>query len=576
MPRLEKRPVNILMVDDQPAKLLSYETILSELGENLIRANSGKEALEHLLSKEIAVVLVDVVMPELDGFELASMIRNHPRFQRTSIILVSGVMVEDADRLKGYGSGAMDYVSVPIIPEILRAKVRVFADLYRKTDELERLNRDLEARVAERTSEIEAALKRVELARQEAETANRMKDEFLATLSHELRTPLNAITGWAYILLAGKLSEEERVKAIETIRRNALLQSKLISDLLDVSRIITGKLQLNWSEVDLSAVIDAAVESLRPIAAAKSVRIDTDLSGYEPRSFFGDAARLQQVLGNLLANAIKFGPVGGRVQLAMTSRKGGVEITVQDEGPGIKPETLPYIFDRFRQGDSSSTRAHHGLGLGLAITRHLLDLHDGTVQAANRTDRSGSIFTIVLPAREQQSESPEESAPEHAMAEQAARVAARPSLSGMRILVVDDDPDGREVLSVMLQRCGAEILLASSAAEAFEMLKRERPDVMLVDIEMPGEDGYSLILRVRALSPEEGALVPAAAVTAYASAQDRAKALSAGFQLHLSKPVDITDLPRAVGSLARTTVPSAVREKPRTAESLSPKSPLSG
>jgi CheY-like chemotaxis protein len=234
---------------------------------------------------------------------------------------------------------------------------------------------------------------------------------------------------------------------------------------------------------------------------------------------------------------------------------------------------LPYIFDRFRQGDSSSTRTHHGLGLGLAITRHLLDLHDGTVQAANRTDRSGAIFTVALPVRDTKIESAEESAPERAVAEEAHMVPARPSLSGMRILIVDDEPDGREVLSVMLQRCGAEILLAGSAPEAFELLQRERPDVILVDIEMPGEDGYSLIQRVRALSPEQGALVPAAAVTAYASAQDRAKALSAGFQLHLPKPVDITDLPRVVAGLARTTVPSAVRGVSRSAESLSPKAP---
>jgi CheY-like chemotaxis protein len=261
------------------------------------------------------------------------------------------------------------------------------------------------------------------------------------------------------------------------------------------------------------------------------------------------------------------------VQIAMTTREAGIEITVQDEGPGIKPETLPYIFDRFRQGDSSSTRTHHGLGLGLAITRHLLDLHDATVQAANRTDRSGATFTVLLPAREKRIEPAEEAPPQRACAEQAEPVPARPSLSGMRILIVDDEPDGREVLSVVLQRCGAEIFLASSASEAFDLLQEERPDVMLVDIEMPGEDGYSLVLRVRALPPEEGGLVPAAAVTAYASAQDRARALSAGFQLHLPKPVDVTDLPRVVAGLARTTVSSAVRGVSTAARSLTPKSP---
>src|SRR6185312_5544008 len=255
-------PINILLVDDQPSRLLSYETVLQGLGENLIRANSGNEALDLLLKTEIAVVLVDVVMPELDGFELARMIRNHPRFQKTAIILVSGVMVEDAYRLKGYDSGAVDYISVPIIPEILRAKVAVFCDLYRKTGELERLNQELEQRVSERTAEINGA-------RQEAERANRLKDEFLATLSHELRTPLNAISGWAHLLLSGGLDAADQLKAAETIQRNALAQARLVADLLDVSRIISGKLEFDLQPVPLTPTVQNAVDSIRPAAAAK-------------------------------------------------------------------------------------------------------------------------------------------------------------------------------------------------------------------------------------------------------------------------------------------------------------------
>ena len=299
------RPVNILMVDDQPGKLLSYETILESLGENLIRANSGKEALEHLLKTDVAVVLVDVCMPDLDGFELAAMIRNHPRFQKTAIILVSGVLVDDSARVKGYGSGAVDYISVPTGPEILRATVAVFCDLYRKTEELQRLNRELEQRVSERTAEIEAALQEAQEARREAENADRLKDEFLATLSHELRTPLSAITGWAHLLQVENLDAAAHRKGVETIKRNARLQAQLISDILDVSRIITGKLRLNREPVNLPSVIRAALDTLRPSADAKGIQIELKIEDTDELILI-DPVRLHQVIWNLVSNAIKF------------------------------------------------------------------------------------------------------------------------------------------------------------------------------------------------------------------------------------------------------------------------------
>ncbi|MEO8358588.1 MAG: response regulator [Vicinamibacteria bacterium] len=552
----EKRPVNILLVDDLPAKLLSYETILAELGENLIRANSGKEGLEQLLKTDIAVVLVDVCMPDLDGFELAAMIRNHPRFQKTAIILVSGVLVEDADRLKGYGSGAVDYVSVPIVPEILRAKVSVFADLYRKTEELQQLNRELEQRVADRTAEIQSALKQAQDARLEAETANRLKDEFLATLSHELRTPLNAITGWAYLLQAGGLDKATEVKAFATIRRNAQLQSQLISDILDVSRIIAGKLRLNLEPTRMPVVIHAALDSLRPAADAKNIKVEAHLECDD--SISADPGRLQQVVWNLLSNAIKFAPQDGLVRVTLIATDSHLETTVEDSGAGIRPEFLPYIFDRFRQADSSSTRPHHGLGLGLAIVKHLVQMHGGSVQAANREGKSGALFRVLLPRPATTVLSPSDGRAVSSVTkndpgwEQSA-----PPLAGIRVLVVDDEPDGREVAAAILERCGAEARIAGSADEAIAMIEREPPHVLIADIEMPGQDGYELLRRVRALASEEKAQIPAAALTAYASTQDRLKVLKAGFQIHIAKPVHPVDLARAVASLAESREPDS-------------------
>ncbi|HTV54626.1 MAG TPA: response regulator [Terriglobia bacterium] len=537
-------PVNVLLVDDQPAKLLSYETILSSLGENLIRANSGKEALEHLLKGPIAVVLVDVCMPELDGFELAAMIRSHPRFQRTAIILVSSILVEDVDRLKGYDYGAVDYISVPIVPGLLRAKVAVFADLYRKTEALERLNRELELRVAERTAEIESA-------RREAERANQLKDEFLAILSHELRTPLNAITGWAHMLLSGGLDSNTQVKAFETINRNALLQARLISDLLDVSRIVSGKLRLDPKPVTLSSVVQAALDAVRPQATVKPIYLDVTLSDVPP--MIGDSARLQQIVSNLLANAIKFTPANGHVHVRLEQSGGNAEIIVQDDGPGIPPELLPHIFDRFRQGDTSTTRIHQGLGLGLTIVRRLVEMHGGTVQAMNREDRAGAVFSILLPVPGPSAATATEAGKSAAtLAQPAAPLAPATALKGVRALIVDDEPDAREVVAALLEQCGAEVWVSDSVEQALVVFEREQPQVVVADIEMPGEDGYSLIRKIRNMPSSGNSQTPVIALTAHASTSDRIRLLDAGFDFHIPKPVQpaglIASLVRVIGS----------------------------
>jgi signal transduction histidine kinase len=558
-------PVNILLVDDQPGKLLSYETILADLGENLVRANSGNEALGALLRSEFAVVLVDVCMPELDGFELAAMIRQHPRLSKTAIILVSGVFVEDVHRMRGYDSGAVDYISVPIIPEILRAKVSVFADRFRKTKELERLNHELEERVAMRTREIEAsaaelrlseerlrvALQHAEQARAEAEHANRLKDQFLAVLSHELRSPLSAILGWAEILKTGRVDAAARERAVETIRRNARLQSRIISDVLDVSSILAGRLSLRLETVDLAGIIAAARDSVRPSAEAKQIRVSVDLPDDLP-AIPGDAARLQQVLWNVLSNAIDFAPQGGCIEVRVVRSATSVSIVITDDGPGIRPDFLPFIFDRFRQEDSSSTRPHRGLGLGLAIVEHLVALHGGGVTAANRTDRSGAVFTIVLPTTSSASRPLDTASRDpRAANSQGSRLDAAPSLAGLRVLIVDDAPDSREVAAELLRRSGAETDVAGSVEEALDVVSRGRPDLVLADIEMPVEDGYALLKRLRALPADAGGSTPVAAVTAYASEHDRARVLAAGFVTHISKPFDPVDLATLTARYAR-------------------------
>ncbi|HTS02406.1 MAG TPA: ATP-binding protein, partial [Thermoanaerobaculia bacterium] len=384
----------------------------------------------------------------------------------------------------------------------------------------------------------------------EADQANRLKDEFLATLSHELRTPLHAIVGWAHMLRSGRLDAETTRRAVETIDRSAQIQNQLISDVLDVSRVMAGKLRLTVRAISLIDVVNAALETVGPAAQAREVRLERDLDP-AGAAINGDADRLQQVVWNLLSNAIKFGPRGGRVLVRLRRTDRQSDISVEDDGPGIRPEFLPYVFERFRQADSSSTRPQGGLGLGLAIVRHLVELHGGTVEAANRTDgHTGALFTVRLPrvpAVPAVSAAPPIEA-KHAD-ERPVWLESAPDLEGLRVLVVDDEPDSRDMVATVLELAGAEALVAGTAAEGLSILTRERPDVLLSDLEMPGEDGYSLIRRVRALTPEGGGLTPAAALTAYAGAEHRMKTLLAGFQLHVAKPVQPAEIAAVVASL---------------------------
>jgi PAS domain S-box-containing protein len=379
--------------------------------------------------------------------------------------------------------------------------------------------------------------------------ASRLKDEFLATVSHELRTPLNSILGWTQLFRGGKLDEAGRAHALETIEQSAKTQARLIEDLLDVSRIVTGKMRLEVRSVQIADVISAAVDTLRPAADAKNISIH---QMFEPvgRPVFGDPNRLQQVMWNLLSNAIKFTPHGGFVHVILQRAESYVQILVKDNGVGIKPEFLPQVFDAFRQADSSSTRSHKGLGLGLTIVRRLIELHGGTVRAESDGEGSGTVVEIRLPVASPSKSSPVISTIDPDKKSTTDSNAPNSELTGLRVVAVDDDAQARELIAAVLAHNGIQAEVVSSVTEALSAIRRVQPAVLISDIEMPDADGYMLIQEVRALNLESGGRTPAIALTAYARAEDRSRCLAAGFQLHLSKPIEANELVTAIISLA--------------------------
>jgi signal transduction histidine kinase/CheY-like chemotaxis protein len=399
---------------------------------------------------------------------------------------------------------------------------------------------------AERARAAEAELH----ARLETEAAERAKDEFVATISHELRTPLSAVLGWARLLRLGGLDAARTARAIEVIERSASAQAQIVDDLLDVSRIVRGDLRLDVRPLELVSVVEAAVEAVRPAAEARQINLGAVLLRQVGR-VAGDPGRLQQVVWNLLNNAIKFTPPGGRVEVRLGQVGDEVTIQVRDTGAGIDPAFAPHLFERFRQADSSSTRAHGGLGLGLSIVRQLVEAHGGTVQAASEGRERGSVFTVRLPVSTAPRRRPvtgNTPAPPGGAPVEGAR--GLTPLRALRVLVVDDDEDSLEVLREILESAGAEVQTAGSARAALDAFDGRPPDVLLSDIGMPGEDGYALIRRVRGLPPARGGAVPAGALTAYTQAEDRTAALAAGFQVWLSKPIEPADLTAAVARLA--------------------------
>ncbi|MDQ3133657.1 MAG: response regulator, partial [Acidobacteriota bacterium] len=725
----ESQKINILMVDDNPANLLSLEAILQAPDRNLVRAASGNDALRYLLDCDVSVILLDVNMPGLDGLETAALIRNRERSRDIPIIFLTADRDGRRHVAKGYSLGAVDYILKPIEPDILRSKVAVFVELFRRREEvkrqaellreqnielenanLQRLGRlvelgqelaaerdpsrvlekfchtarsivgaeqcciaviegeqlcefshhsrggprppetcaesqlpqvpqeiidrlmserrplrldrgrattdgehqsfqslavasflgapiflseqvfgwmclidkfdadefsdaderlvgtlatqvavayenarlyaeaqrharELRQEVAERKQAEEERARLLVLeraARAEAEAANRAKDEFLATISHELRTPLTAILGWIHLIRSDKLDDSMTGRAFETIERNARAQSQLIDDLLDVSRIITGKLRIDLRPVDLAQIVESAADTIRPTIEAKQLRLDTVIE--VPRCLVnGDSDRLQQIAWNLFSNAVKFTSEGGQISIRLSCHPAHVRLEVRDTGQGISPEFLPHIFDRFRQADGTTTRKHGGLGLGLAIVRHLAELHGGAVGVHSDGLGHGSTFTVELPVLRKTEGGVRVEEEKSAIEGAASRNPPSAILKGVGVLVVDDEADTRELVCAILTQFGAEVRASESAAAALRALDEWQPDVLLSDIGMPGEDGYEFIRKVRQLDPPPRGRLPAVALTAYATVEDHARALEAGFQTHVAKPVDPQD-----------------------------------
>lgn len=689
--------VSILIVDDRPEKLLALEAVLEDLGQEIVRAYSGREALRHILRQEFAVILLDVNMPGMDGFETATLIRQRQSSQSIPIIFITA-MSDEIHAEHGYRLGAVDYILAPVVPEVLRSKVAVFVDLLKKTRQVQRQAESLHRRAAQlqqltaasvaintalstermlqtvtdtarnvsgaqqaitlflagaspdrgapaaqsfisfcdkyeqwrlRPLNLEAVCQALiarnpavarltetelqehpdgEILRQlnipainsgilavpltgrsgnnlgimyladrfegnfssddeavilqlaqmasiaienamltQEREANRIKDEFLSTLSHELRTPLNAILGWTQLLKMEKLDDEVS-HGLDVIDRNARAQTRLIEDLLDVSRINTGKLRLNLKTLNPETVIKSAIDVIQPSAEAKKIQIEFDQNS--AAEILGDADRLQQVVWNLLSNAVKFTPVGGKILVSLECVDRQIRIRVSDTGQGIDPAFLPYVFDRFRQGDSTSTRSHGGLGIGLTIVRRIAELHGGSVVAESDGKNRGASFTVLLPVSANRAASESSSIDEDP--------GLGPDLNGVNVLVVDDEIDACEVIAQIIRRARAAVRTASSVKEAIEEFHRSRPDILVSDIAMPVDDGYALIRAIRRLSPDDGGSIPAIALTAYARDEDRAAALEAGFQRHLAKPCNPAELISALHELTA----SAASEKP--------------
>jgi signal transduction histidine kinase len=522
--------VSILLVDDSPSKLLAMSAALSELNENVVTALSGREALRQMLHQEFAVILLDVNMPDIDGFETASLIRARESSAHVPIIFITAYG-DDTSAFQGYSLGAVDYLMTPVVPAVLRAKITVFAELYRK-------NRQIQAQADERI-----ALEREQVARRTAEAANRMKDEFLATLSHELRTPLNSILGWAQLLKMGKHTPEDLETGLDVIERNSKLQAKIIEDLLDVSRIISGKLQLELRPASVVESVSAALDTALPNIEAKQIQLVREFATDLPL-VNTDTTRLQQIVGNLVSNAVKFTPGGGEIRVVVAPCELGVEISVSDTGEGITQEFLPYVFDRFRQADASTTRSQGGLGIGLAIVRQLVEMHGGRVDVESSGRGEGSRFYLTLPAAEAAVDSAAEVPAVPAIV---ASVDGHPCLAGVRMLVVDDQQDARNLVKRLLQDCHAEVVDAPNATIALRICQEFRPQVLVSDIGMPDVDGFELIRRLRRMT--EGADILAIALTAYARPEERNQALEAGYQVHLAKPVNAAELTAAVATL---------------------------
>lgn len=507
-------------------------------------AFDAREGMEQAASLEPDLIIADPALPGLEDSALVRELRARPELEHVPLILLSSKPDEE-QRLRLMRLGAQDYFAKPFALDQLKTRAMTLIAVKRSREALQRELKsdtiDLERLVREvitRKRELDAALRIARLAR------NQSKDQFLAMISHELRTPLNAILGWVQLIRADRTMDADRVEhGLATIERNAKAQTQLIQDLLDLSSIVAGKLHLDMRPINLARLVQQAVEGVRPAADAKSIHIETFAeSSSVPVN--GDPDRLVQVMKNLLLNAVKFTPLGGHVEVRIEKVGAHARFVVTDTGEGIRTDDLPHIFERFRQADSSTTRRHGGLGMGLAIARHLVERHGGTLSVASRGEGMGATFTVDFPLaalRDARAAAPAVQVDDHNL------------LAGLRVLVVDDDRDALELCSTVLEIYGAQVTTAASADEALALLERSRPDVLVSDIGMPEEDGYTLIKKVRMVEVG-GETIPAVALTAYASEEHRRRAINAGFQMHVPKPVSPPDLAHAVAKVTERTL----------------------
>jgi len=529
-------PVNILLVDDQPGRLLTYRAILEPLGERLVEASSGEQALKLLMEDEYAVILLDVNMPGIDGFETAHLIHQHPRFEKTPIIFVTAVNVTDMDRLRGYKLGAVDYVMVPVIPEILRSKVVVLAELYRKRRELREANAALEAEKARELGRLNDSLRKAnaELAGlvDRLRDADRRKDEFLATLAHELRNPLAPLLNAVNVRrMSDASAAADPLQGL--MERQLALLVRMIDDLLDVARVTQGKLELRRTPTTLRAVLDSAIETTHPLLRHGRHELRVDLPD-EALVLDGDAARLSQVFANLLNNAAKYSDPGTPIEISARAEETGmIEVAVRDHGLGLDEAQARSIFEMFVQAHSAADRGGGGLGIGLTLVRQLVGMHGGGIEARSAGPGRGSEFVVRLPRAAEGTIAPAPPAPEPAIAAGTAGAGVR----GRRALVLDDNRDAADTLSMMLDLLGFQVRTIYDPALFEDTFASFPADAVFLDVGMPGRSGYDVAEALRAAPGGRDVLL--VAVTGWGQPEDRRRTREAGFDRHLVKPPEL-------------------------------------
>ncbi|MCT7969100.1 ATP-binding protein [Laspinema sp. D1] len=548
----DPRPLVLIVEDNREMNRFVCDILGRDY--QIATAFNGQEGWEQALTLHPDLILSDVMMPEIGGDRLVSLLRSNPDFANVSIIMLTAKDDDDL-RVQLLREGVQDYLMKPFSVEELRARVGNAIAIKRVRDllqqELTSQNSDVEVLASElalHKRELEAALILQQQQSEELVKANQIKDEFLSIVSHELRTPLNSILGWTQLLRTRNLNETMQKKALETIERNAKQQVNLIEDILDVSRIIRGKIRLQLRPLNLIPIVEAALDTMIPTAESKKIKIDFN---FDPAVALisGDSDRLQQVAWNLLSNAIKFTPSGGQIAVAIAQTDSYITLQVQDTGIGIHPDFLPHIFDGFRQADSSTTRAYGGLGLGLTIVRHLVELHGGQVQALSEGEGQGATLIVQLPILPKP---PQQQALQTSSSQEEGLSSQLWALDGLQVLVVDDDPDTGDLMEAMLTDYGVRVQVVTSVSEAIALMDQFKFDVLVSDIGMPGEDGYHLIHQIRQYEGDSNSHIPAIALTAFASEEDRAQSLLAGFQKHLPKPVEAAQLAKVLAQLAST------------------------